>query len=126
MSENQQECDFHVRVVGNVVVIELMGFLGGSGQDLRKIVKTQLDSGKRDFLLNCAGLSGANSTGIGWLVSSYLPIENVGGRFMLCEVGTSVRRILVVSHILDTGFPEFFESCEEGMRKLLDDPPDRD
>lgn len=122
MSEEQRECDFHARVVGNVVVIELMGFLGMEAEKLRDLIKAQVASGKRDFLLNCANCSGANSTGIGWLVSSYLPIHSVGGRFKLCEVGTSLRRLLVVVHIVHTGFPEFFESCEEGLRQLRDTP----
>jgi len=124
MPEEQQGCDFHARVVGNVVVIEVIGFLGERGEDLRKIVKTQVASGKRDFLLNCANCSGANSTGIGWLISSYLPVKNVGGRFTLCEVGTTLGRVLMTVHIEYMGFPEFFESCEEGLRKLLDDPPE--
>jgi len=66
---------------------------------LHQLVKSQLEQGKRDVLLNFADVEFIDSFGVGELLASYLSVHNQGGKLKLCRVPKKIFLILEITQI---------------------------
>jgi anti-sigma B factor antagonist len=105
---------------GDVMVLLLSGKIMG-GPDYEKFhseIKTLINDGFVDVLLDFSKVAWINSTGIGLLVTGYHTLKRNGGRMKVCSVGPRVESIIMVTQ-LDRVF-DVFESCDEAVKSFAE------
>ncbi len=86
---------------GDVMVLHLSGkIMGGSDHDLfHSEIKTLVNEGFVDVVLNMAKVNWINSTGLGVLVSGYHTVKKNGGQMKICTVSDRIDNILNVTQL---------------------------
>ncbi len=81
------ELNISERQAGDVTVLDMSGkiTIGEGSVSLRTAVRRLLEEGKKRILLNLAGVSYIDSSGIGELVSSYTAINKEGGQLKAAQ-----------------------------------------
>ena len=89
------------RDVGDVTVIDMDGrvTLGEGSALLRDLVREKLGKGRRKIVLNLAGISYIDSTGLGELVSGYRLIKSEGGELKLLNLSKKVADVLEITKL---------------------------
>ena len=80
---------------------------------LRDAVHEALDAGGKNLLIDLAGVSTVDSSGVGELVSSYTTVTNRGGKLKLLNLPPKVSDILQITQLI-TVF-EVFDDEEEAV-----------
>jgi anti-sigma B factor antagonist len=90
------------RTVGSVVVLDLNGKLaGGDGAGLLKDkVNSVVHQGRRQVLLNLAGISYIDSSGLGEIVACYTTVTGKGGQIKLVNLTKRVQDLLAITKLL--------------------------
>ena len=89
------------RAVDQVAIADLSGQLRlgeGTGK-LREAVQQLVHDGYRNILLNLAGVSHIDSSGIGELMSNYTTLRNQGGELKLMNLQKNVRNLLQITRL---------------------------
>jgi len=87
--------------VGEVMVLNLSGKIMG-GPDYEKFhteIKSLINEGYVDILLNMSRVTWINSTGLGILVSAYHTLKKNGGTMKICDVSSRIDNILNVTQL---------------------------
>jgi len=73
------------RRMGNVTVLDLKGRvrIGGGTVSLHKSIRCLVAEGKTEILLNLAGVTHIDSSGLGELISSHVTVKDKGGQIEL-------------------------------------------
>lgn len=106
---------------GEVMVLQLSGKIMG-GPDYEKFhneVKSLINDGYVDILLNMSKVTWINSTGLGILVSAFHTLKKNGGVMKICDVSSRIDNILNVTQlklVFDT-----FDTCEEAIASFQAD-----
>jgi anti-sigma B factor antagonist len=89
------------RLVGAIMVLELDGqlTLGASAEGLRDKVRSLLQQGQRQFIMNLAGVPYMDSGGLGELVQSYATVTKQGGALKLLNMTSRLRDLLVITKL---------------------------
>jgi anti-sigma B factor antagonist len=74
--------------------------IGEGSVALRTAIRRVLEEGKRRILLNLAGVSYIDSSGIGELVSSYTAIGKDGGQLKLLNLTQKLQDLLAITKLL--------------------------
>jgi anti-anti-sigma factor len=102
MSDKASACRLTLTVDrnGDVVMVHCCGRLVAGVSDLfyRKI--GELIPGPKRIVLDFTELTHMDSTGIGALVRSYVSCKSAGCLLELMNLGTSVRQLLGITHLL--------------------------
>ena len=90
------------RQAGEVTVLDMDGriTIGEGSVALRGVVRRLLEEGKKNILLNLAGVGYIDSSGIGELVSSYTAINKEGGQLKLLSLTQKLRDLLTITKLL--------------------------
>ena len=106
------------REAGDVVILDLNGKIsvGESSVALRNAVRRLLGEGKKNILLNLAGVSSFDSGGIGELVSSYTAVNKEDGQLKLMNLTRSLQDLLAITKLL-TVF-DCYDSEAEALSKF--------
>jgi anti-sigma B factor antagonist len=107
------------REAGDVVILDLNGKInvGESSMALRSAVRRLLGEGKKNMLLNLAGVSSFDSGGIGELVSSYTAVnKKEDGQLKLMNLTRSLQDLLAITKLL-TVF-DCYDSEAEALSKF--------
>ena len=97
------ELNINERQAGDVTVLDLSGkiTIGEGSVALRAGIRRLLEEGKKRILLNLAGVSYVDSSGIGELVSSYTAIgKEPGGQLKLRNLTQKIRDLLTITKLL--------------------------
>ncbi|HET6973806.1 MAG TPA: STAS domain-containing protein [Pyrinomonadaceae bacterium] len=97
------ELNINERQAGDVTVLDLSGkiTIGEGSVALRTAIRRLLEEGKKRILLNLAGVSYVDSSGIGELVSSYTAIgKEQGGQLKLLNLTQKIRDLLTITKLL--------------------------
>ncbi|HEY4425850.1 MAG TPA: STAS domain-containing protein [Pyrinomonadaceae bacterium] len=97
------ELNINERQAGDVTVLDLSGkiTIGEGSVALRAGIRRLLEEGKKRILLNLAGVSYVDSSGIGELVSSYTAIgKEDGGQLKLLNLTQKIRDLLTITKLL--------------------------
>ena len=89
------------RVVDGVAIVDITGQLRlgeGTGK-LREVVQQLVRDGYRKILLNLAGVTHVDSSGIGELVMNYTTLRNQGGEVKLLNLHKNVRNLLQITRL---------------------------
>ena len=89
------------REIGGVTVIDLDGriTLGEGSTLLRDIIRKNLDDGHKKIVMNLAGISYIDSTGLGELVSAYRVTKSQGGELKLLNLNKKVSDLLQITRL---------------------------
>jgi len=93
---------FETRQRDGVTILDLKGkiTIGVGDVQLRGAVHQALDSGSTKILLNFAGVTTIDSSGIGELVSSYTTTNHRGGKLKLVSLPPKVNDILHITQLI--------------------------
>ena len=96
------ELDIKERQAGDVTVLDMTGSIrmGEGSVALRTAIRRLLEEGKKRILLNLAGVSYIDSSGIGELVSSYTAINKEGGQLKLLNLTQKLQDLLTITKLL--------------------------
>ncbi len=91
-----------IRDVGDVRVLDLEGkiTIGAGDVELRKQVEDAVNSGKTHVLLNLAGVSHIDSSGIGEMVGCFTTLTRKGGKMKLLNLTQKINDILQVTQLI--------------------------
>lgn len=94
--------DVNKRQVGDVTILDLKGkiTIGTGDVQLRNAVQEVLNGGTRKVLLNMAGVTTIDSSGIGELVSAYTSVSSRGGKLKLVNLPAKVTDILMITQLI--------------------------
>ena len=113
------ELNINERQAGDVTVLDMSGkiTIGEGSVALRTAIRRLLEEGKKRILLNLAGVSYIDSSGIGELVSSYTAIgKEEGGQLKLLNLTQKLRDLLTITKLL-TVF-DVYESEAEALNSF--------
>ena len=96
------ELNINERQAGDVTVLDMTGkiTIGEGSVNLRTAIRRLLEEGKKRILLNLAGVSYIDSSGIGELVSSYTAINKEGGQLKLLNLTQKIQDLLTITKLL--------------------------
>jgi anti-sigma B factor antagonist len=91
-----------IRDVGDVRILDLDGkiTIGTGDVELRKQIEDSVASGHSNILLNFAGVSHIDSSGIGELVGCYTTMTRRGGKMKLLNLTQKITDILHVTQLI--------------------------
>ena len=92
----------HERREGDVAVLDLNGRIRISGGTLalHRSIQCLVQEGKTKILLNLAGVTHIDSTGLGELISSYVTLNNKGGQIKLVHLTERLQDIMTITKLL--------------------------
>ncbi len=104
-----------IREKDGVTIVDLSGriTLGEASETLRDTVRESLSKGQKKILLNLGDVGHIDSSGLGWLVSSYATASKQGATVKLVNVGQNVNDLLLITKLY-TVF-EVFENETEAV-----------
>jgi anti-sigma B factor antagonist len=93
--------EFKVRRSGDVTIVDLTGriVLSESTSQIHDLIEQALEAGNRKFLLNMAGVSYMDSSGIGELVRSCVRVTSAGGEMKLLHLQSKIANLLQVTKL---------------------------
>jgi anti-sigma B factor antagonist len=89
------------RVVGGITLLDVEGRLvvGADADGLRDKVRSCLQQGRLQFIINLGGVPYMDSGGLGELVQSYATVTRQGGTLKLLHLTTRLRDLLVITKL---------------------------
>lgn len=103
------------QVKNDVIILTISGDMMG-GENSEKFhaeIKTLIQQGYRNFLLDLGKVKWMNSSGIGTLMSSWGSICQVDGKLKLVNVTKKIESLLIITQLIQ--FFETFETVERGI-----------
>jgi anti-sigma B factor antagonist len=85
--------------------------IGEGSIALRDAIRNLADTGKNKLLLNLAGVSYIDSSGIGELIANYTTVSRQGGQLKLLKLTDRVQNLLVITKLL-TVFDAYEDEAE--------------
>jgi len=83
---------------------------------LHQLVKEQLDSGKRNILLNFGSVEFIDSFGVGEILASYISTHNLGGKLKLVKISKKLFLIFQVTML--TKVLDIYEEEETALKSF--------
>jgi len=104
------ELNINERQAGDVTVLDMSGkiTIGEGSVSLRAAIRRLLEEGKKRILLNLAGVSYVDSSGIGELIANYTTVSRQGGQLKLLNLTDRIQNLLVITKLLTV-----FDSYED-------------
>jgi len=107
-----------IRDVNDVRIIELSGkiTIGTGDVKMRELVDKALEEGQKKILIDLAGVSAIDSSGIGEMVACYTTVTKRGGQLKLLRLSPKINDILQVTQLI-TVF-DVLDNVQEGLAAL--------
>jgi anti-sigma B factor antagonist len=112
------ELDVKERQAGDVTILDLSGAvrIGEGSIALRDAIRGLAGEGKKKLLLNLAGVSYVDSSGIGELIANYTTVSRQGGQLKLLNLTDRIQNLLVITKLL-TVF-DVYENEPEALKSF--------
>jgi anti-sigma B factor antagonist len=96
------ELDVKERQAGDVTILDMTGEvrIGEGAISLRDSIRNLADQGKKNVLLNLAGVKYMDSSGVGELIANYTTIKRQGGQLKLLNLTDRIQNLLVITKLL--------------------------
>jgi anti-sigma B factor antagonist len=90
------------RQIGDVTILDLKGSVrvGGATVALHKSFRSLVQEEKLLILLNLAGVTHIDSSGLGELISSHVTVFDKGGEIKLVHLTETLRELMTVTKLL--------------------------
>jgi anti-sigma B factor antagonist len=84
-----------------VVIVHLTGRLmgGPDAEQFQKLIREGVDAGRLRIVVDLAGVSWINSSGLGTLIAAYTTLKERGGTLKLLNVSRRIEQILQVTKL---------------------------
>jgi anti-sigma B factor antagonist len=107
--------EISIRECGDVAILDLRGksTIDGESELLGRRLKKLVADGRRKLLLNLAGLTQVDSSGISVIIAAYVSLRDRGGELKLLSPRGYVLEVFKVVHLL-----EFIPSFEDEAQAL--------
>jgi anti-sigma B factor antagonist len=107
-----------IRDLANARIIELSGkiTIGSGDVKIRELIDESLAAGKKNILLDLAGVSTIDSSGIGEMVACYTTVTKKGGHLKLLRLSPKINDILQVTQLI-TVF-DVYDDEQEAIRSF--------
>jgi anti-sigma B factor antagonist len=107
-----------IRDRADIRIIELSGkiTIGTGDVKIRELISSALDEGKMKIVLDLAGVTAIDSSGIGEMVACYTTVTKRDGQLKLMRLSPKINDILQVTQLI-TVF-DVFENEEEAVAAL--------
>ncbi|MGA2363330.1 MAG: STAS domain-containing protein [Candidatus Aminicenantales bacterium] len=95
--------DIKTRDYNSIIIFDIDGEIRRSDMTdatLHQLVKTQLEHGKRDILLNFEKVEFVDSFGVGEILASYISTSNLGGKLKLVRISKRLYLIFQVTGLI--------------------------
>jgi anti-sigma B factor antagonist len=101
------------RQAGDVTILDMTGEvrIGEGAISLRDSIRNLADQGKKNVLLNLAGVKYMDSSGVGELIANYTTIKRQGGQLKLLNLTDRIQNLLVITKLL-TVFDSYDNEAE--------------
>ncbi|HKE55997.1 MAG TPA: STAS domain-containing protein [Pyrinomonadaceae bacterium] len=96
------ELEVKERQAGDVTILDMSGAvrIGEGSVALRDNIRRLAEEGKKKMLLNLAGVSYVDSSGIGELIANYTTVKRQGGQLKLLNLTDRIQNLLVITKLL--------------------------
>jgi len=96
-----EACQISTREVSDITVISLTGrvALGQGSSEVRSLVHRYVGEGRRKFLLDMAGVTYIDSSGLGELVGAMTTVRSAKGAMKLTRISPRVSELLRMTHL---------------------------
>ncbi len=86
---------------GEVTILDLAGklTLGDATDELREAIQGLTQEGRTKILLNMAGVSYIDSSGLGQLTASYTSVNRAGGQLKLVSLSSKAHGLLQITKL---------------------------
>ena len=90
-----------IRTSGNVVILDLAGrlIMGEAAEELRGRVRQLLNDGQRWIILNLAGVSFIDTSGLSETLNVYNTVRNRGGNVVLLNASRRTSQLLQITKL---------------------------
>ena len=107
-----------IRDLANARIIELSGkiTIGSGDVKIRELIDESLAAGKKNIVLDLAGVSTIDSSGIGEMVACYTTVTKKGGHLKLLRLSPKINDILQVTQLI-TVF-DVYDDEQEAIRSF--------
>ena len=108
-----------IRDAGDVRIISLSGkiTIGAGDVMLREVITESLEAGHTKILLDLAGITAIDSSGIGEMVASYTSAKNRGAQLTLVNLSKKINDILQVTQLI-TVF-DVYSDMDEAIQSFV-------
>lgn len=91
------------RRVGDVTILDFKGRIriGGATVSLHKSIRCLMQEAKTLILLNLAGVTFIDSSGLGELIASHVTVQSKGGEIKLLQLTQSLKDVMNAAMLLD-------------------------
>lgn len=92
--------EISLREKDDVVIVDIEGEIRRSDVTdvtLHQLVKAQLDSGKKNILLNFQDVEFIDSFGVGEILASYISTHNLGGKLKIAKISKKLYLVFQVT-----------------------------
>ena len=109
------------RIVGAITVLDLTGKLvsGDGAQLLKDKTESVIFQGRKQIIVNLAGVPYIDSGGLGQLVACYTSVAKGGGRLTLINVNTKNHDLLSITKLVSV-----FETFETEVEAIASYAPE--
>jgi anti-anti-sigma factor len=114
--------EISAREKNDVIIFDIEGEIRRSDVSdltLHQLVKDQLDTGKRNILLNFKNVEFIDSFGVGEILASYISTHNLGGKLKIAKISKKLYLIFQVTML--TKVLEIFEDEEVALESFFKD-----
>src|SRR6266571_4638486 len=94
--------NIHQRRIGNVTVLDMDGNIRISGNNvaLQEAIRSLVDEGRNQIVLNLARVTYIDSSGLGELISSHVTLTNRGGQIKLLNLTQRLQELMTITKLL--------------------------
>ena len=105
--------NIHERRIGDVSVLDMDGNIriGGSNVALQKALRTLVEEGRNQIVLNLARVVYIDSSGLGELISGHVTLSKKGGQIKLLHLTQRLHDLMTITKLV-TIFDVFDEESE--------------
>ena len=110
------------REKNDVIIFDIKGEIRRSDITditLHQMVKDQLETGKRNILLNFQNVEFIDSFGVGEILASYISTHNLGGKLKLAKISKKLYLVFQVTML--TKVLEIFDDEEVALESFFKD-----
>jgi len=114
--------NIHERRMGDVTVLDMDGNIriGGANVALQKALRSLVDEGRNQIVLNLARVAYIDSSGLGELISGHVTLSKKGGQIKLLHLTQRMHELMTITKLL-TIFDVYDEESEAvDSFKILD------
>ncbi|MFW6132101.1 MAG: STAS domain-containing protein [Candidatus Aminicenantaceae bacterium] len=113
--------EIKTREKDDIIILDIDGEIRRSDMSnvtLHQLVKKNLESGKRNILLNFENVEFIDSFGVGEVLASYISTQNLGGKLKLAKISkklfmvfqvTMLTKVLDIYNDEETAFKSFIQ-----------------